>query len=108
MVLAIGMKRSKLAWILFGETILISVMGTLSGILLSFPVVWYFRQHPIRFSGANARAFESWGFEPVMPTVIDAAIFTEQSLIVLLISCIVGLYPVLHVRFIDPVRDMKK
>jgi putative ABC transport system permease protein len=107
MLIAIGMKKIKLGWILLGETILITMLGVFFGICISLPFVMYFHRYPIRFVGETARAYEQFGFEALMPTAIHPPIFLTQSLIVMAMALVIGLYPLWHVRTIDPVQAMK-
>ncbi|MNR99057.1 Lipoprotein-releasing system transmembrane protein LolE [compost metagenome] len=108
MLIAIGMKKSKLELVLFGETLLITILGVLLGILCSMPLVIYLRERPIRFGGETARAYEQFGFEAIFPTDFNPAIFLNQSLIVLAMALIIGLYPLWHVNGLNPVKAMKK
>jgi putative ABC transport system permease protein len=108
MLIAIGMKKIKLGIMLLYETILITTLGVLAGIMLSLPVVIYFSKKPPRFTGEMAKVYEQFGFEALFPTAMDTAIFVQQSLIVLCIAFIIGLYPLWHVSRINPVKAMKK
>lgn len=108
MLIAIGMKKSKLELILFGETVLITLFGVLLGILLSLPLVLYLKKNPIRFGGEVAKAYEQFGFEALFPAAVDQNIFVTQSLIVLAMAVVIGLYPIWHVNRLDPVKAMKK
>ena len=108
MLIAIGMKKSKLELILLGETFLISLFGVLLGVLLSLPLVIYLKENPIRFGGEVAKAYEQFGFEAIFPAAVDLQIFITQSLIVLLMTLGIGMYPLWHVSGLDPVKAMKK
>jgi ABC-type lipoprotein release transport system permease subunit len=108
MLVAIGMKKMRLGLMLLAETFMITVMGTLIGLLLGLPLVWYFREKPVRFSGQVAKAYEQFGFEPIFPTVLDPQIFITQALIVSGLAFLIGLYPVWSAGRIDPVKAMKK
>lgn len=108
MLIAIGMKKSKLELVLMGEIVLITFFGVLLGILLSMPLVIYLKEKPIRFGGETAKVYEQFGFEPLFPTNFDPNIFMNQSLIVLTMALIIGLYPLWHVKGLDPVKAMKK
>jgi ABC-type lipoprotein release transport system permease subunit len=108
MLIAIGMKKSKLELVLFGETVLITFFGVLLGILLSLPLVIYLKEKPIRFGGELAKAYEQFGFEALFPATVDQHIFITQSLIVLTMAVLIGLYPLWHVGGLDPVKAMKK
>jgi ABC-type lipoprotein release transport system permease subunit len=108
MLIAIGMKKTKLELILLGETILITFFGVLLGFLLSLPLVIYLKERPIRFGGKIAKVYEQFGFEALFPTDVDQSIFLTQSLIVLAMAMVIGLYPLWHVRSLDLVKAMKK
>ncbi|WP_269240156.1 ABC transporter permease [Flavobacterium limnophilum] len=108
MLIAIGMKKGKLKMILLGEAFLITLLGVLLGILLSLPSVLYLQEKPIRFSGDIAKAYEQFGFEAIFPAELDLNIFFTQSLIVLFMSILIGLYPLWFVNGLNPVKAMKK
>lgn len=108
MLIAIGMKKSKLKMILLGETFLITLLGVVLGMLLSMPSVIYLQEKPIRFSGEIAKAYEQFGFEALFPAEFDLRIFFTQSLIVLFMAILIGLYPLWFVSGLNPVNAMKK
>lgn len=108
MLVAIGMKKSWLGRMLLGETLLITMMGTLCGLLISLPVVILLERHPIRFSGEFAKAYEQFGFEAIFPAAFHTGIFFSQALIVLCLALVLGLYPMWYVSRIDPVKAMRK
>jgi len=108
MLMAVGMKKINLALILMSETILISTLGTIAGFLISFPIVKYFELHPIRFGGKMAQAYKSFGFEALWPASTDISIFITQSIIVLCLALIIGLFPLFKVLRMDAVTAMKR
>ena len=108
MLLAIGMKKSKLKIILLGETFLITLFGVVLGMLFSLPTVLYLQEKPIQFSGEIAKAYEQFGFEAIFPAELNLNIFSTQSLIVLAMALLIGLYPLWFVSGLDPVKAMKK
>lgn len=107
MLIAIGMKKIKLGLILLGETIFISLVGVLLGVGLGLPLVIYLKKNPITFTGKLAAAYEQFGFEAIMPTEVDAGIFTIQSAIVLCLALLIGLYPLWHIHRLDATKAMK-
>lgn len=108
MLIAIGMKKSKLKLILLGETFLITLLGVFLGMLLSLPSVIYLQEKPIRFSGEIAKAYEQFGFEAIFPAEFNLGIFFAQSMIVLCMAILIGLYPLWFVNSLNPVEAMKK
>lgn len=108
MLIAIGMKKSRLELVLLGETLMITALGVLLGILLSFPIVYYLEHNPIRLGAEVAKVYEQFGFEAIIPTQTVPAVFITQSLLVLAMAVCIGLYPLWHVRKLNPVKEMKK
>jgi ABC-type lipoprotein release transport system permease subunit len=102
------MKKLRLGRMLIIETILISICGTIAGMLISAPVVLYLKRYPIRFSGTLARAYVQFGFEPIFPAIFNPNIFLSQGIIVLVIALLIGIYPLWHVKRLNPVSAMRK
>lgn len=92
-MVAIGMQKRKLSAILFYETILIGMVGVLSGFIISFPFIWYFVYHPVPITGEAAKAYEQLGFEAAMYFSAQWFVFARQVLIIFILSLIVYIYP---------------
>lgn len=106
MLIAIGMKRFQLMWVCFMESIMLSLIGVLAGVLLTFPFVWYFHVNPVMLTGEMADMMKDYGFEAVMPTSVEPSVFTSQALAIFLIAILISLYPVYKVyrlKVINPV-----
>jgi len=107
MMVAVGMKRMKIAIVVMIEMLYIAIIGALSGIILSLPVLFYFSHHPIRITGEAAKMAESFEMEPVMPVAFQSGYFIEQSLIILFILAVVLIYPlsgIFHLNLIKALR----
>ena len=107
MLIAIGMKKKLIQYMLIGETIIISIVGAFIGNIISVPIVLYLRAHPIRFSGEFEKAFIQFGFEPIFPTIFNPTIFFTQSIIVIILALIVGIYPLWHIHRINELQAMR-
>ncbi|ELR71927.1 transporter [Fulvivirga imtechensis AK7] len=108
MLVAIGMKKGILAMLFLTESIFTVIIGSVTGLLCSIPLVYYLKEHPIRIGGEMAETYKRFNFEPVFPASTDPSIFITQGLIVLGIGLVLSLYPVITVFKIDPVKAMKK
>ncbi|HVS92036.1 MAG TPA: FtsX-like permease family protein [Mucilaginibacter sp.] len=108
MLIAIGMKKSRLAILLMLESMFTVVTGCLLGILVSVPLVYYLNRYPLRIGGETAKAYEKFGFEAVFPTSTDASNFITQGLIVMGVGLILSLYPIYKIIRLDPVTAMKR
>ncbi len=108
MMVAIGMKKTTLMLVMVIESVLTVVTGCIMGLLISIPVVHYFRKFPIRIGGNTAKAYERFGFEAIFPTAVDSRIFINQGVIVLLIGLVLALYPVYKIIRLNAVQALKR
>lgn len=108
MLVAIGMKKIQLMFLLLIESVLTVLVGCLLGIFASIPLVYYFNRHPIKVGGDTAATYQRFGFEPIFPTSVDAANFIRQGEIVVIIGLILSLYPMYKALRLNPVKAMKK
>lgn len=108
MLVAIGMKKRKLAGLFLTESIMTVLIGSALGILCSIPVTMYLKAYPIRIGGEMAEAYKQFNFEPIFPASTDPSIFVTQGIIVLVIGLILSMYPVIRALRLDPVKAMRK
>ena len=92
-MVAIGMQKTKLAGIMFYETIYIGLIGVLAGFAGSIPLIAYFYNNPIKLTGGAAETFIEMGVEPYMYFSWMPKIFIAQVIVVFAMTLIVALYP---------------
>lgn len=92
-LIAVGMKRKLLASMVLIETIFISLLGALCGMIGAFPITLYFNLNPIQFSEDMAEIYEEYGMEAVLGTSLDPSIFIQQGTVVAIVACVIALYP---------------
>jgi putative ABC transport system permease protein len=92
MVISIGMQKRKLAAIVSLEMVFLGLLGIVSGVLASLPLVFYGHFHPIHFTGEMARMYRDYGFEPIMPTLLPGAYYLWQVVVVMIILLIAILF----------------
>lgn len=107
-LVAIGMKKSKLVILMLFESLFTVIAGCLSGIIISIPLVYYLNTHPLKMGGETAKAYERFGFEAIFPTSTEASNFITQGLIVLIIGLALSLYPMYKIIRINPITAMKR
>lgn len=108
MLVAIGMKKSRLIMLLVAESILTVVIGCFFGIMASVPIVYYLNKYPIKMGGETAEVYQKFGFEAIFPTSTDSENFINQGITVLIIGLLLSLYPVYKIIRLDPVSAMKR
>lgn len=108
MLVAIGMKKWKLATLFVIESVLSVSLGCIAGLLASIPIVYYLKEYPIRIGGEIAESFKRFNFEPVFPASLELKTFMTHGSIVFCIGLILSVYPVIVALRINPVKAMKK
>lgn len=93
-MIAVGMNKTKLARLLFYETMLIAIVGLLAGFIASIPIIQFFIANPIPVTGEAAKVYEEFGMNPAIYFGNDSSVFLNQVWIMLAISLIVAIYPV--------------
>jgi ABC-type lipoprotein release transport system permease subunit len=106
-LISVGMKRWKLYIITTIETIFVSFIGGISGLLASIPLIIYMHNNPIRLTGEMADAITAFGYEPIIPFSIAPDVFGDQMLVVFVIALFSAVYPVLYVKRITPVKALR-
>jgi ABC-type antimicrobial peptide transport system permease subunit len=106
-MIAVGMQKKKLMGILAIETILITLLGIISGALTSIPILFYMKNHPIPLRGEAAEAMLEMNWSPVIPFIVEPGFFINQSIAVLLISLIIIVYPLKAINKLKIVNAIK-
>lgn len=96
-LLSIGMKRWRLSFVVFLETLFISTIGVAAGLLAALLVLLYFRANPIELTGDAAETIVDMGWDPVLPVSFSPELFYTQGVIVFCIAMIVFLYPLVKI-----------
>jgi putative ABC transport system permease protein len=106
-MIAVGMKRSRLAITFVCEMFLMGMLGVFSGILLALPFLYYYHINPIRLTGDMAKVMEDYGFDPLMPLQWIDMYVLWQGLVVAVMVVLACLYPlrkVFTLKEIDALR----
>jgi len=106
-LIAVGMKKTKLILVTTFETIFISLIGVIAGIIISYPLLLYFYYNPIKLTGDLAEAMLAFGLEPIMPFSIAPGIFIAQFWTVLLIALFSAWYPFRYVQKLKAVEAIR-
>ena len=97
------MKKGILSGVVVIEMVLMSVVGTLFGIAGAFPIVLYFRLHPIHMGGTWGKEAEQFNFEPLIQPSIAFSNFIVQGYIVLIIAIVLSIYAIFKIHKIKAI-----
>lgn len=101
---AVGLRKGRLASVLFIETLALVLVGVILGLLVSTPIIFWFHHNPIPVSGDLAAVFEEFNVPPFLPFAFDAGIFLAQGLVVLVMALIVASFPIVSIRRLNIMR----
>ena len=92
MMLALGMHKARISLMLFSETIFLALIGIVTGLFISVPVIFYLIRNPIPVTGTMKDAFLQLGFEPVILFSLKPYVLFTPVIIVFIITFFVSLY----------------
>jgi putative ABC transport system permease protein len=104
MLVSIGMQRRKLVITTILETLWISIIGVITGVIAALPILYYFNKNPIPITGEAAEMVKDYGLEPILPFSLDPEFFYHHALIVFTLSMLIVIYPVLRIFFLNVVK----
>jgi ABC-type lipoprotein release transport system permease subunit len=110
-ILSIGMDKIKLYLIILLETIMLSSIGVIIGVLTTRPISHYFNRNPINmesFGEGLGDAMGEFGFDPIMPFSINWDIPISHAAFIFGISLLISIYPAIRILSLNPVKAMKK
>ena len=110
-LISIGMSRIRLFSIILVETVILSMIGVVLAILITYPISYYFYLNPINIvtlmgEGADVM-IEEFGFDPVVPFSISLDIPFSHALIIFTFSLLISVYPAIRIFRLNPVKSMK-
>ena len=110
-LISIGMSRIRLFGIILMETIILSMIGVLLAIILTYPISYYFNLNPINMAalmgeGAD-QMMEDLGFSPLAPMSISWDIPLSHALVIFIFSLLISIYPAIKILNLNPVKSMK-
>jgi ABC-type lipoprotein release transport system permease subunit len=106
-MVAIGMQKNKLFLVVLYETIMIGIVALIISLIITYPILLYYFNNPIPLKGELAQAMEMFGAEPIMPFSLDAEIFINQILAVIIIAFIASLYPLTKILRFNVLKGMR-
>lgn len=106
-LVAIGMRKERLAYITVLENLMLTLGGALLGMALVKPIQYYFKYHPIDLTGQMREAVEQYNFEPMLYTTTSWMLNVNHAFYVFLIGISVSVYAVWKIMTIEPINAMR-
>ena len=106
-LISVGMKKKRLFIVTTLETIFVSFIGAVAGLLASIPFVYYLKYHPIRITGEAAKIYDSLGIEAIFAFSNEPGVFLSQAVVVFLIALAGISYPWLFIHKLNPTQAVR-
>lgn len=106
-MIAVGMQKGKLFLIVLYETIIIGIVALIIALAITYPVLLYYFYNPIPLTGELADAMKMFGAEPIMPFSLDADIFINQTIAIIVIAFIASLYPLTKIMRFNILKSLR-
>jgi ABC-type lipoprotein release transport system permease subunit len=105
-LLALGVRHSKLGRIILAESVLLSMAGMLLGILLGGMLTFYFYQYGFTYPGMEEMG-ERFNIPSVLIPEVSLRTLLPGPLVVMIASIIASIYPVWHIRKLRPIEALQ-
>ncbi|MDX1667474.1 MAG: FtsX-like permease family protein, partial [Saprospiraceae bacterium] len=107
MLMAIGMNRVRVFFMVFLETVILSLLGVPLGLFLSYLTIIFFRERGIDLS-AFSETLQMYGLSEVIYFDLDPATYWQVPVMVALTAIIASVYPALKAVNLKPVEAIRK
>lgn len=101
MLMAIGMNKKKVFSMIMWETIFLSFVGGLMGMIISAAVITYFQTYGLDLS-AVAEGMNSLGFSSVIYPQAPLSFYIEVSFMIIITAILASIYPALKALRLNP------
>jgi len=106
-LVSIGMQKSILKRIVTIEMMLLGIIGLVSGLLASLPIILYFHYNPILLTGELGNMMEDYGWDAIMPTAAIGPYFYWQAVVIALMVGMATIYPLRKIGKMKEIEAMK-
>ena len=106
-MMAIGMKRQKLAFIVAIEMFFMGMIAAIAGIIVTTPIIWYGHNFPIKIYGELGESLKTYNMEPVLPfQSFDTYILWQLGMVALIVTGVL-LYAIFKIRKLKVITALK-
>lgn len=107
-MMSVGMKRIIMQFIIFIEMAMMTSIGVLMGAGISLPILIYYYNNPIFFTGESAKAIENFGVEAAYFFSLQPELFYNQAWAIFIMALILSSYPLIVIQKLKPVKAMRE
>ena len=106
-MVAVGMKKTKLAFIFAIEMFFLGLIGIISGSIGSLPLVLLMHYSPIRYTGKAAEMMSGFNIDPVLVFANVDLYYLNEAISVLFIVGIVIIIPLIKILKLNVIKSIR-
>ena len=107
MLMAVGMNRMKVFLMIMLETVLLSIIGTIAGIILSATTIYYTGLYGINFS-SWAEGYEAYGYSAIVYPSLYFDFYIGMTILVIITGIISSIYPARKALRFNPAAAIRE
>ncbi|MEN8121980.1 MAG: FtsX-like permease family protein [Bacteroidota bacterium] len=106
MLLAVGMNKKRVFYMIVLETVFLSLVGGVVGIIIGGSISKYFSVYPINLSSWS-QGFESIGWDSVVYTSINVEMISIVTIMIVITGVLAALYPAVKALKLNPSNALR-
>lgn len=107
MLMAVGMNKRNVFLMIMLETVFLSLVGTLAGVLAGALTIYYTGQHGLNFT-AWAEGYEAWGYSALVYPSLYLDFYIGMTVLVIITAIISSIYPARKALRFNPAAAMRE
>jgi ABC-type lipoprotein release transport system permease subunit len=107
MLMSIGMNKKRVFTMIMLETVFLSLIGAIAGMIISYVIIWYTGKHGIDLSALYQEGLEAIGFSAHIFPKLGLSAFVELTLLVILTGIIASIYPARKALKLNPAEALR-
>jgi putative ABC transport system permease protein len=108
MLMAVGMNSKKVFAMIMIETIFLTLMGALGGMLLGFVSIQFFSKTGIDMAAVGGDSLNNFGFPSVVYPQLELSFFFFLMVLVIVTAVLTSIYPALKALRLKPAEAVRK
>ncbi len=92
-LMAVGMKKAKVFGMVVVETTMLSLIGGILGLVLSYGLVEYLHRRGVNLAGFGGEGLEAYGFASIIYPEVEPVFYFKIGILVVAFAIIAAVYP---------------